>query len=127
MYDHIGSVKKPKKKPETPVPKQFHLEDHSYINMRFSVIQWLGTKQTQEPRLSTQQKNWNLFGMCQLLTKLASNINFLHLLVSEIQPDQTFSHCPSANLDAIDENNTCTALKTLWDEKQLSNHTNKQL
>ena len=45
MYDHIANVKKQKKTNfETPVSKHFHSEDHSRMNMSFSVIQWLGTK-----------------------------------------------------------------------------------
>ena len=36
------------------------------------MIQLLGTKQTPKPRLSAEQKNWNIFGMCQLLSRLAS-------------------------------------------------------
>ena len=42
-YAHIASVKKPKNF-ETPFSKRFHLGDHSYINMRFCVIEWLGIK-----------------------------------------------------------------------------------
>ena len=38
-------------------------------------------------------------------------INFLHLIVSEIQPGQTFSHRLPAHLDTMGENNTLTALK----------------
>ena len=43
------------------------------------------------------------------------SINFLHLTVSEIQPEQTFSGLPPtrppAHLDTMGENNTPTALK----------------
>ena len=40
------------------------------------------------------------------------SINFLHLMVSEIQPGQTFSHrLPAAHPDTLGENNTPTALK----------------
>ena len=52
IYEHIASVKN-NKKTETPVSKHFHSEHHNHNNMRFSVIQWLGTTinpQTQEVR-----------------------------------------------------------------------------
>ena len=43
------------------------------------------------------------------------SINFLHLMVSEIQPGQTFSRCPPthspAHPDTMGESNTPTALK----------------
>ena len=43
------------------------------------------------------------------------SMNFLHLMVSEKQPRQTFSRRPnarpSAHPDIMSENNTCTALK----------------
>ena len=47
------------------------------------------------------------------------SFNFLHLTVSEIQPGQTFSHCPSDRLnarspthpDTMGENKAPTALK----------------
>ena len=56
IYKHIASVKK-RKNFETPVSKHFHLEDHSHMNMRFSVIQWLVTKLTQIPKISAEPKN----------------------------------------------------------------------
>ena len=39
------------------------------------------------------------------------SINFLHLMVSEIQPGQTISRRPPAHPDTIGENNTPTALR----------------
>ena len=40
------------------------------------------------------------------------SINFLHLMVSEIQPGQTFPAAhPPAHPDTMGENNTLTALK----------------
>ena len=38
------------------------------------------------------------------------SINFLHIMVSEIQPGQTFSCCLPTHPDAMGENNTCSAL-----------------
>ena len=52
IYEHIASVKN-NKTAETPVSKHFHSEHHNHNNMRFSVIQWLGTTtnpKTQEVR-----------------------------------------------------------------------------
>ena len=46
----------------------------------------------------------------QPLTNVPS-INFLHLMVSEIQAGQTFSCRPPAHPDTMGENNTPTALK----------------
>ena len=39
------------------------------------------------------------------------SINFLHLMVSEIQPGQTFSRRPPAHPDTMGENNTPTAIQ----------------
>ena len=44
MYEHIVCVKTNQKNLETSVSNHFHLEDHSYKNMKFSVIEWLGTE-----------------------------------------------------------------------------------
>ena len=42
MYEHVASVKNPKKALSTPVSKHFTTENHSHQHMRFSVIEWLG-------------------------------------------------------------------------------------
>ena len=39
------------------------------------------------------------------------SMNFLHFMVSEIQPGQTISRRPPAHPDTMGENNTPTALK----------------
>ena len=52
IYEHIASVKKDRNF-ETPVSKHFHSANHSHKDMRFSVIEWLGSETiptTQEKR-----------------------------------------------------------------------------
>ena len=47
IYEHIGSAKNSSKL-VTPVSKHFSTGNHSYKQMKFSVIQWLGNKNNPE-------------------------------------------------------------------------------
>ena len=63
MYEHMASAKNPEKI-QTPVSKHFSSENHSYKNMKFSVIQWLGNKNDPEMTLKRRSVEngfiWNI-------------------------------------------------------------------
>ena len=44
IYEHIASVKNPKKSLSTPVSRHFTGDNHSHKHMRFSVVHWLGNE-----------------------------------------------------------------------------------